>query len=431
MQRENRTVGRVNCTDNYGCSNELTVSIDGGAPTETTRDAFDTGELTEGRHQIRLWAHDQAGNKQTEPTVVLVEIDQTPPPKPTMVLVGGKETIEASINAESTGSWQLEYQQAAATDCAPATFAPDPKWSGSLQKTGTGPKSFASTQLQTSSYADGQRGQCGPIHSETARVVGDALPRPTITRLNASALNVSASAAVVDVQWSTDELFKPVNTKTRRNQESPLVIDVTGRLVDAQVFVRVSEPGAESWSVPTKAWVTTETCLDSQYLEDTSHDPQSWQCQDCPEGAYCGRSVVWSDVVAKFGFWRVPGPAPQQFRACLLPSACLGAPNPDLYNRYFDGDREDTKDLARFHWWNASGQPEACHEAWGFKETLEIQLAASAAPVAQASSAKDWPIAPCAPRRAPTVPCWPLAFSQFCSERLSLCTSPFERKELW
>ena len=49
----------MNCTDNYACANKLTVSIDGAAPTETTRDAFDTGELTEGRHQIRLWAHDQ------------------------------------------------------------------------------------------------------------------------------------------------------------------------------------------------------------------------------------------------------------------------------------------------------------------------------------------------------------------------------------
>ena len=729
VQRENRNIRFVNCTDNYGCANELTVSIDGGAPTETTRNAFDTGELTEGPHQIRLWAHDQAGNKQTEPTVVLVEIDQTPPPKPTMVLVGGKETLEASmIIAEGTGSWQLEYQQAAATDCAPATFAPDPKWSGTLQKELVIERlrplvcrSFATTELQTSSYALMDNvGNVARYTSETegARVIGDALPlpvrptitgraperlrsqcqflcgkvlargcavcrqmlrqcvrpgacqegaiapphdyaserlrsqhvsaipssgrrarrnqqsplvldvpgrlvdaqvfvrvsepgaeswsvptkawvitkacetntcgttqyldeksddpsdwtcrncpegsrchgaviwsdvkaqvgwrriagpapqsfqpcvqlavegnvgslsgtvewvcdeampewarwqilhgssivasgkvlastrvretlapatyqlrvvlegssseidvaygsntstftsdpvlvkkqpllRPTIMRLNASALNVSASVAVVDVQWSTDELFKPVNTKTRRNQVSPLVLNVPGRLVDAQVFVRVSEPGAESWSVPTKAWVTTETCLDTQYLEDTSPDPQSWQCQDCPEGAYCVGSVVWSDVVAKFGFWRVPGPAPQQFRACLLPSACLGAPNPDLYNRYYDGEREETKDLARFHWWNASGQPEACHEAWGFKQECEggrnnkIPPAASAAPVAQASSAKGWPIAPCAPRRAPIVPCWPSAFSPFCSERPSLCTSPFERRGLW
>ena len=149
VQRENRTVAFVNCTDNYECSDKLTVSIDGGAPIETTRDAFDTGELLEGWHEIRLWAHDQAGNKQTEPTVVLVEIDQTPPPKPTMRLVGGKETLEASINAEGTGSWQLEYQQAAATDCAPAKFAPDPKWSGTLQKELVRQKPLVLAQLTT------------------------------------------------------------------------------------------------------------------------------------------------------------------------------------------------------------------------------------------------------------------------------------------
>ena len=81
-----------------------------------------------------------------------------------MVLLGGKETLEASINAEGTGSWQLEYQQAAATECAPATFAPDPKWSGSLQR-GTGRLSpLPARDLQTSSYADGQRGQRGPLH---------------------------------------------------------------------------------------------------------------------------------------------------------------------------------------------------------------------------------------------------------------------------
>ena len=181
VQRENRTIRRVNCTDNYACANELTVSIDGGAPTETTRNAFDTGELTEGRHQIRLWAHDQAGNKQTEPTVVTIEIDQTPPPKPTMALVGGKETIEASINAEGTGSWQLEYQQAAATDCAPATFAPDPEWSGSLQKelvigSSADPLPPRNYRLQVTLMDN--VGNVARYTSETARVIGDALPRP-------------------------------------------------------------------------------------------------------------------------------------------------------------------------------------------------------------------------------------------------------------
>ena len=172
----------------------------------------------------------------------------------------------------------------------------------------------------------------------------------------------------MDVQWSTEELFKPVNTKTRRNQVSPLVLDVPGRLVDAQVFVRVSEPGAESWSVPTKAWVTTETCLDTQYLEDTSPDPPELAMPRLPRGRLlCGirRLVRCGGQV-----WIL---ARARTRSAAVPSlsAALGvsrAPNPDLYNRYYDGEREETKDLARFHWWNASGQPEACHEAWGFKE---------------------------------------------------------------
>ena len=61
-----------------------------------------------------------------------------------------------------------------------------------------------------------QVGNVAQYVSETARVIGDALPRPTITRLNASALNVSASAAIVDVQWSTDELFKKATPRQKK-----------------------------------------------------------------------------------------------------------------------------------------------------------------------------------------------------------------------
>ena len=107
--------------------------------------------------------------------------------------------------------------------------------------------------------------------SDPVLVKKQPLPRPTIMRLNASALNVSSSAAVVDVQWSTDELFKEASSL--RSVQSPVMLQIGGRLVDAQVFVRVSEPNAESWSVPTKAWVTTKacetnTCGTSQYLDE-------------------------------------------------------------------------------------------------------------------------------------------------------------------
>ena len=156
--------------------------------------------------------------------------------------------------------------------------------------------------------------------SETTRVVGDALPRPTVARLNASALNVSASVAVVDVQWSTDELFKKASSL--RSVQSPVMLQIGGRLADAQVFVRVSEPGAESWSVPTKAWVTTEdcetnTCGTSQYLDEKSDDPSEWTCRNCPEGSRCHGAVIWSDVKAQVGWRRIAGPAPQSFQPCV------------------------------------------------------------------------------------------------------------------
>ena len=146
--------------------------------------------------------------------------------------------------------------------------------------------------------------------SDPVLVKKQPLPRPTIMRLNASALNVSASVAVVDVQWSTDELFKKA-TETRRNQQSPLVLDVPGRLVDAQVFVRVSEPGAESWSVPTKAWITTKacetnTCGTPQYLDEKSDDPSEWTCRNCPEGSRCHGAVIWSDVRHKLDGGALP-----------------------------------------------------------------------------------------------------------------------------
>ena len=63
VTRENRTIRRVNCTDNYACADRLTVSIDGGAPVDTTRTGFDTGELSEGPHQL-CGPHDQATSRQ-------------------------------------------------------------------------------------------------------------------------------------------------------------------------------------------------------------------------------------------------------------------------------------------------------------------------------------------------------------------------------
>ena len=237
-------------------------------------------------------------------------------------------------------------------------------------------------------------------------------------RLNASALrplNISASAAVVDVQWSTDELFKPVNTKTRRNQESPLVVDVTGRLVDAQVFVRVSSPEPKAGACPPRlgslrrsvwtlstSWRRQALILSFGNAKTAPMVPTVW---DPSSG-----QTWWPNL----DFGACPD-CSATVRACLLPSACLGAPNPDLYNAISTG-----RGRRRPIWRGFTGgmrvasQRRVTRNGASNKNAQQIPLAASAAPVAQVSSAKDWPIAPCAQGRAPIVRCWHLAFLLFC-----------------
>ena len=203
------------------------------------------------------------------------------------------------------------------------------------------------------------------------KIAGEVPQRPTLTLINGTSLQVKLDpreARSVDVQWSKDELFRILPSRRDGVHNGTIIHTVSGELLTAAVlYVRVAESGTESWSPPTAKWVVRGDCTDKEYLEDMG-GLYDWRCRECPDGAYCVGDVVWGDVKAKFGFWRVPGPAPQQFRRCLLPSACLGAPNPDLINRYFDGDRSEAHDLARESWWEAHGKVELCHEAWGFKE---------------------------------------------------------------
>ena len=101
-------------------------------------------------------------------------------------------------------------------------------------------------------------------------------------------------------------------------------------------------PTHGEWSELSPAWITAKQCSASEYLEMRSspRDPGGWRCRGCPDGASCRGSIAWDGVVALFGFWRKPGvvldtaAAPQKFLECLLPPACLGAPNVALKDRW-------------------------------------------------------------------------------------------------
>ena len=93
--------------------------------------------------------------------------------------------------------------------------------------------------------------------------------------------------------------------------------------------------------------------------------PLPWTCDTCPRGAKCDGNIRYDGVRGKFGYWRVPGSAPQVFRKCLFPAACLGAANDEEFGKYFnDSTRHDrSTDLARMD------SPEQCYVPWGYAET--------------------------------------------------------------
>ena len=172
-------------------------------------------------------------------------------------------------------------------------------------------------------------------------------------------------ARTLDLQWSMEEDFR--SGTVIKSIQTEAKIQTSWALRDRMIYVRAAEAGTESWGPPSKTWTTTPICSDEQYLDD-SGPMLEWKCKACPHGAYCVGNVAWDGVRARFGFWRVPGPSPERFRECLLPAACLGAPNPELRNRYFQGERSAASDLAGKSWWDGNGRPEGCHIAWGFKE---------------------------------------------------------------
>ena len=117
-------------------------------------------------------------------------------------------------------------------------------------------------------------------------------------------------------------------------------------------------------------WRTAADCSTDRFLNDTDVDKTRWRCVACPVGGSCDGPVVWSNIRAKNGYWRISNENPtndiplcyeqnkcQVFSACVFPPACLGAPNPSLLS--VNGD---------FPWPNATvDHNETCNEDLGFR----------------------------------------------------------------
>ena len=85
-----------------------------------------------------------------------------------------------------------------------------------------------------------------------------------------------------------------------------------------------------------KGFKKPEDCNLDQYLNDTDNDPASWQCLECPDGAYCkreGKPGTVSDIRSLAGYWRVPyidtngdiwSAGNTTFLRCPFPEDCKG-----------------------------------------------------------------------------------------------------------
>jgi hypothetical protein len=85
-----------------------------------------------------------------------------------------------------------------------------------------------------------------------------------------------------------------------------------------------------------KGFKKPEDCNLDQYLNDTDNDPASWQCIECPNGAYCkreGKPGTVSDIRSLAGYWRVPyidtngdiwSAGNTTFLRCPFPEDCRG-----------------------------------------------------------------------------------------------------------
>ena len=94
-------------------------------------------------------------------------------------------------------------------------------------------------------------------------------------------------------------------------------------------------------------WRSATQCDDTSFLDVSSSNPYNWICLTCPIGVYCEGPLVFKDLRARFGFYRINNnPLTStstdllgiSFVICKHPPACLGAPNyryTNIYEKYY------------------------------------------------------------------------------------------------
>jgi len=212
-----------------------------------------------------------------------------------------------------------------------------------------------------------------------APLMVDGITPPTIVEMRAQnktsvfelaltldMMNSSQKTSFVRVEWSGSNRFhsnEPEYGSTKwsmsalQQQQQTLTLSITTRssIVQHGLYLRtrfemLNQGKVSDWSMVVKPWniaphcSSTHCCDDEhQYLRVYPQDDATQtelplysasgkeirRCMACPVGAHCRGAVVSTDVVAKWGHWRIPWSETElsnSFIACSGQNDCVGAP---------------------------------------------------------------------------------------------------------
>ena len=150
-----------------------------------------------------------------------------------------------------------------------------------------------------------------------------------------------------EIQWSsTRGDADPNRIMIRDNTTRSYCIRVNEPLYDKVIYVTVAPDFGDALGTEaplTNPWAVTSDCNDRMFLNTSSIIVKSWRCERCPEGGDCRGDRRFSDVNARFGFYRLdytdidtdPG-IMHYFWPCLSPDACYGSPYAKYEGRFFE-----------------------------------------------------------------------------------------------
>ena len=175
----------------------------------------------------------------------------------------------------------------------------------------------------------------------------------------------------VSIQLPTERPNLIIPAKEHSFQVSNLTLPLWHSIIRVKITAHDTYGLSGVVSDPLLPWTTGSKCDARQYLDETSDDLFLWKCLPCPDGADCTASTPWFGVKALFGYFRIPNTLnnsnlPTTFERCLYPGACLGAPNLEFSNTYYDVD-DKKNDLSKL-----SNFTESCNMNYGFKHTSRL-----------------------------------------------------------